>query len=463
MRCGILVLRCRRAGGKPPHRIGFATSDDGVIWEKYNDPTTNDPFLSESDPVFEPPFDGSWESYRYYSASVLSDGNKYEMWYFAAKDCCTPGASAYGYAESSKPDNIGPIVLDPQANPNPVAINNGITLIATVDDSTTGGSVIASAEYRIDDGSWVPMDPEDGSFDESTEGVTASIPAFNESNVHQIWIRGTDSEENVGTEVVILLAVYDPDGGFVTGGGWIDSPEGAYGADPTLSGKANFGFVSKYKKGADIPIGNTQFNFRVADLNFHSDSYQWLVVAGAKATFKGAGIINGAGNYGFLLSAIDADLTPSTDIDLFRIKIWDIDNGDIVVYDNRMDAAEDADPATAIGGGSIVIHDGKKAAPAKPTQFVLLQNYPNPFNPETWIPYQLVKQADVSIVIYSAGGQVVRRLDLGSKMPGYYVDRSRAAYWDGRNEQGEQVSSGVYFYQIKAAAAADMKKMIITR
>jgi hypothetical protein len=75
-----------------------------------------------------------------------------------------------------------------------------------------------------------------------------------------------------------------------------------------------------------VPTGNTEFQFKAGDLNFHSDSYDWLVVAGPKAMFKGSGTINGAGNYGFMLSAVDAAETPSTDTDLFRIKIWDKDN-----------------------------------------------------------------------------------------------------------------------------------------
>ena len=93
-----------------------------------------------------------------------------------------------------------------------------------------------------------------------------------------------------------------------------------------------------------------------ADMNFHSSSYQWLVVAGATAKFKGDGTINGLGNYGFMLTAIDEKLTPSTDVDRFRIKIWDKDGDDIVVYDNQMGAADDGDATTEIGGGSIVIH-----------------------------------------------------------------------------------------------------------
>jgi hypothetical protein len=159
------------------------------------------------------------------------------------------------------------------------------------------------------------------------------------------------------------VVVFDPEGGFVTGGGWIDSPAGAYTPDPSLTGKATFGFVSKYKRGSSIPSGSTQFHFQTAGLNFQSESYDWLVIAGAKAMFKGTGSINGTGHYGFLLSAIDAGLTPSTDTDLFRIKIWDMDNDDAVVYDNQVacgDTSDEADPCTALGGGSIVIHTGKK-------------------------------------------------------------------------------------------------------
>jgi hypothetical protein len=154
-----------------------------------------------------------------------------------------------------------------------------------------------------------------------------------------------------------FVVVYDPDEGFVTGGGFIDSPPEAYVPDPQLTGQAKFGFVSKYKKGATVPMGNTEFLFEVADLLFESTEYEWLVVAGPKAMFKGSGTINGQGNYGFILFAIDEKLTPSTDEDLFRIKIVDKDNGDAVVYDNQMGDTDDADPTTALGGGSIVIHD----------------------------------------------------------------------------------------------------------
>jgi hypothetical protein len=167
---------------------------------------------------------------------------------------------------------------------------------------------------------------------------------------------GLADSEPVSTTVV----VYDPEGGFVTGGGWIESEPGWCQLDEVCAGaegKANFGFVSKYKKGASVPTGQTEFNFQAGGLNFHSDSYDWLVVnqGGTNAQFKGSGAINGEAAptgdlYWFMLWA--SDLTPDAD-DTFRIKIWYEDElgAEVVVYDNGFDQS--------IGGGSIVVHTAK--------------------------------------------------------------------------------------------------------
>ena len=98
-----------------------------------------------------------------------------------------------------------------------------------------------------------------------------------------------------------------------------------------------------------------------------------------------------------------------------------------------------------------------------PKETALLANYPNPFNPETWIPYQLAKPADVTLTIYAVNGQVVRQLSLGYQLAGTYQSRSRAAYWDGRNAQGERVASGVYFYTLSAGEFTATHKMLIRK
>ena len=98
-----------------------------------------------------------------------------------------------------------------------------------------------------------------------------------------------------------------------------------------------------------------------------------------------------------------------------------------------------------------------------PKETALLANYPNPFNPETWIPYQLSKRSDVTLTIYAVNGQVVRRLILGHQPVGMYQSRSRAAYWDGKNELGEPVASGLYFYTFTAGDFTATRKMLIRK
>ena len=98
-----------------------------------------------------------------------------------------------------------------------------------------------------------------------------------------------------------------------------------------------------------------------------------------------------------------------------------------------------------------------------PAETILGQNFPNPFNPETWIPYQLEKSADVSLQIYDTSGGIVRTIDLGFKSQGFYMTRSTAAYWDGRNNMGEQVASGVYFYSLQTPDFSATRKMLILK
>ena len=98
-----------------------------------------------------------------------------------------------------------------------------------------------------------------------------------------------------------------------------------------------------------------------------------------------------------------------------------------------------------------------------PTHNQLLQNYPNPFNPETWIPFRLASAGQVSIEIYDATGRLVRQLDLGYLIPGHYLNRTNAAYWDGTNRYGEPVASGIYFYTLSTPSFHTTRKMIISK
>ena len=99
----------------------------------------------------------------------------------------------------------------------------------------------------------------------------------------------------------------------------------------------------------------------------------------------------------------------------------------------------------------------------QPEQNQLLQNYPNPFNPETWIPYQLSEDSPVSVSIYDTTGKLIRTLSLGFQSAGFYNSRGRAAYWDGRNELGERVASGIYFYQLTTPSFHQIRRLVILK
>ena len=98
-----------------------------------------------------------------------------------------------------------------------------------------------------------------------------------------------------------------------------------------------------------------------------------------------------------------------------------------------------------------------------PAETELLRNYPNPFNPETWIPYHLSEDADVSLTIYDANGALVRSIDVGHQTAAKYDTRTKAIYWDGRNQFGEQVASGIYFYSLEAGDFSATRKMVILK
>ena len=271
------------------------------------------------------------------------------------------------------PDNCGAVTAACDGSKSAshsiaVTVNNVAPTVGAitgpVDPVRTGAVIDASAGFTdpgILDTHTATWDWGDGTTtatvsESGGSGSVADTHTYVTPGVYTVTLTVTDKDGDSGESVFRFVVVYDPDAGFVTGGGWIHSDPGAYPEDPLLEGKANFGFVAKYKKGANTPDGQTEFQFKAAGLDFHSGDYDWLVVAGAKATFKGIGTINGAGDYGFMLTATDEKLTPSADVDRFRIKIWDKEANDTVVYDNQMGAGDDSDAGTDLQAGNIVIH-----------------------------------------------------------------------------------------------------------
>ncbi|MCC4767227.1 PKD domain-containing protein [Methanosarcina sp. DH1] len=245
-------------------------------------------------------------------------------------------------------NNVNPALGEIASPTDPASVNTQIT---------TSCSFTDAGLTDTHNGVWYWGDGTSSSGSVSEENGAGTITgehAYTGAGIYKVNLTVTDNDGGSASTIAgNYIAVYNPEGGFVTGGGWINSPAGAYTSDSTLAGKATFGFVSKYQKGVSVPTGNTEFQFKAADLDFKSTSYEWLVVANSRAIYKGTGTINGKGNYGLLLTVVDGD-----DTDKFRIKIWDRDN-DKIIYDNEDGTAEDAKPSTSISGGSIVIHKDK--------------------------------------------------------------------------------------------------------
>lgn len=255
------------------------------------------------------------------------------------------GVSTTTATIANAPPLVGPVIgpLDP------VPVGTQVQVKADFADPGTQDTHLASIDWG--DGSSTAA----GVVEASGAGEATGDHVYTIPGVYTVTVTVEDDDGGLGQDAFQFVVVYDPDGGFVTGGGWIESPPGAYAPDPFLAGKASFGFVSKYKKGASVPSGNTEFQFRAAKFDFHSTEYEWLVVAGARGQYKGRGLVNGGGHYGFLLTLIDGQVNGGGGVDKFRIKIWDRATGE-VVYDNELGADDDSDPTTVLGGGSIKIH-----------------------------------------------------------------------------------------------------------
>ena len=324
---------------------GQAAGNTGTVSDADGDPVT----LTASLGVVTSSGDGTW-SWSF----TTNDGPVESQTVTISADDGNGGTASVDFVlvvENVAP-SVGPVIIPT----DPVNINDQ-PLSASGPFSDPAGSADATYSCTVDYGDG--FGPLTGTVQGST--CTGLDQTYAGAGVYEVTVAVTDKDGGTGSATATqFIVIYDPAGGFVSGGGWIDSPSGAYIGDPTLTGKGIFGFVSRYKKGQTVPSGNTKFMFKAGDLNFDSTSYEWMVIAGSKAMYKGSGTINDAGNFGFQLSAIDEALTPSTNVDLFGIRIFDKDNDDAIVYDNKVgETGANADPTTALGGGSIKIHKPK--------------------------------------------------------------------------------------------------------
>jgi hypothetical protein len=247
--------------------------------------------------------------------------------------------TAFGLADGA------PAIVSPGAPANPLPVGSTVNLAITYTASSASTVAVVWGDGGTSTASL------------SGSGAASASHTYASAGVYTVVLQITDQQQRRTEYAYRYVVIYDPSAGFVTGGGWINSPAGAYVANPALTGKVTFGFVSKYQKGMTVPTGQTEFQFQTAGFRFNSSAYDWLVVSGSQAQYKGAGTVNGTGTFSFLLTASDGQATGGGGMNKFRIKIWNQATG-AVVYDNVPGASDDINSANpqAIAGGSIAIH-----------------------------------------------------------------------------------------------------------
>jgi hypothetical protein len=323
-------------GGTLSRTGSFLDSDTGLTYAAtvdYGDGSGPQPLTLNPDHTFA-------------LSHVFADEGSYPVTVTVSDGQGDTGSATFILAALNVPPSVGTITA-PQA---PVPVNTAVSPSASFTDP--GIRDTHTAVWNWGDGSTSA-----GTVTESNgSGSVSGSHSYAVDGVYTITLTVTDDDGASGSSSFSYVVVYNPSAGFVTGGGWFNSPAGADAANPSLTGKANFGFNAKYKSGATVPTGDTEFQFPAANLDLHSTSYDWLVVNGAQAQFQGSGTINGAGNYGFLVTAVQGSLLKPQGPDALRIQIWDKNNGNAVVYDSQPGAATTAAPTTALGGGAIQIH-----------------------------------------------------------------------------------------------------------
>ncbi len=239
------------------------------------------------------------------------------------------------------PVNDAPVITAFSGPTQLLGVGGSVSVTGTFTDVDLGDTPPDSYTGTIDWGDGTTTPATIASASGTTRNFNGSH-AYATAGVYVVEAYIQDSG-GLGSEATYQVVVIDPNAGFVTGGGWINSP----------SGKAALGLVSRYNKGQSTPDGNTEF--QAAGMHFKSTSCDWLVIAGAKAQYKGSGTINGSGDYAFMVTIVDGSRRSKSGPDMFRIKIWNKATGS-VMYDNQPNAPDTADPTMAVGGGSIRIH-----------------------------------------------------------------------------------------------------------
>jgi PKD repeat protein len=219
-----------------------------------------------------------------------------------------------------------------------------VPVASTFTDPGTDDTHTATLDCGVGDLSAALVDAE------AAVGSVAGTCAFSSAGVYTVRLTIRDDDGASDTELASgYVVVYDPSAGWVTGGGWIESREGAYAEAPAAGGKLSFALLVRYQANATTPSGNADFKLNAAKLDFRSTAFDWMALVGSTVRVQGRGTLNGVGDYAFAVVASDGVA------DAIRIRIWHRVTG-AVVYDNEPGQPLESDPLTALGGGSLEVH-----------------------------------------------------------------------------------------------------------
>jgi len=275
--------------------------------------------------------------------------------------------------------------------------------------------------------------------------VTGSYK-FTNTGIYRVQMNVTDQNKltsfaNTNDDLEEIVVIYDPNGGYTYGGGWFNSPAGALTADKTIRGKVSYGFSVNYYKGATLPKGETQFEFKVGNLQYDALNFDYLSISGYKAVFAGSGkIVGGQSGVSFIMSVIDGALD-ETGINKIRIKIFNKNTG-LIYYDNQPGASDAANPSTPVGSNSTVVIQSTNITtaykervteePTQPFKEVHVTITPNPSCNNFTLRSSSSTKDDLRLEVVDQSGRIIesRMLPTNSKTiigddyrPGLYIIR----------------------------------------
>ncbi len=263
------------------------------------------------------------------------------------------------------------------------------------------------------------------------------------------------------------ITVYDTNAGLVAGGGWFTSGVNKVLPYMQVAEKAYFGFAALYPNGSTEVLGKTVVVLRKNKMEFVSSEHEpmrLLVYGGDKANYTGRGTINGKGNYGILVAAVDGNLSSGTQADKLRIRIWDEATGK-TVYDNQPGGCECAIATTDIGAGAIVIYKGdlnlQFTSPQVAEAFKYVEpvkehfyNYPNIFSTKTTLSFAVQEEGDFELEVFDMKGQSVQKISAGKAVKGQVYEYEF---------DGSQLEPGIYIARLTNGTSTQSIKLMLRR